>query len=96
MKTKENQFTKVTQGLAQLKIVKHKSIQLEMMAIQWLKNTKLRVKESSYVKYHNMIQNHIIPDLGSWRMDQLTTEAVELFVQKKLECGRKNGKKWTI
>ena len=92
MKTKENQFTKVTQGLAQLKIVKHKSIQLEMMAIQWLKNTKLRVKESSYVKYHNMVQNHIIPDLGSWRRDQLTTEAVELFVQKKLECGRKNGK----
>lgn len=92
MKTKEKQSTKVTQRLSQLKIGKHKTIQLEMMAIQWLNNTKLRVKESSYVKYHNMIQNHIIPDLGTWRMDQLTTETVELFVQKKLACGRKNGK----
>ena len=92
MKTKEKQLTTVTHRLTQLKPAKYKSIRLEAIAVQWLKNTKLRVKESSYVKYHNMIHNHIIPDLGAWKMEQLTTEVVELFVQKKLERGRKNGK----
>ena len=92
MKTKEKQLTTVTHRLTQLKPAKYKSIRLETIAVQWLKNTKLRVKESSYVKYHNMIHNHIIPDLGAWKMEQLTTEVVELFVQKKLERGRKNGK----
>lgn len=92
MKTKETHFLQITQRLAQSKTNPNKSIRLKFIAMQWLNNTKLRVKESSYVKYHNMIQNHIIPDLGNWRMDQLTTEAVERFIQKKLECGKKNGK----
>lgn len=92
MKTKEIHVLQVTQRLARCKANKNRSIQLKFIAIQWLNNTKLRVKESSYVKYHNMIQNHILPELGAWKMEQLTTEAVEQFIQKKLESGRKNGK----
>lgn len=36
----------------------------ETVGVQWLQNAKLQIKESSYVKYTNFLQNHIIPELG--------------------------------
>ncbi|MCI8375961.1 MAG: site-specific integrase [Lachnospiraceae bacterium] len=95
METKENRITNVVQQLTAPKMfkgTKRKFLKFEHLAFQWLKNVKLRIKESSYVKYHNMVQNHMIPDLGEWQMEQLTTEVVEHFVQKKLTCGKRDGK----
>ena len=95
METKENRITNVVQQLTtpkRFKATKRRSVKFEDLSSQWLKNVKLRIKESSYVKYHNMVQNHMIPDLGHWQMADLTTEIVEQFVQKKLTCGKRNGK----
>lgn len=39
----------------------------------WLKLSKLRVKESTYVKYNNSIRNHIEPELGNLTMNEITT-----------------------
>lgn len=50
----------------------------------WLKLSKLRVKESTYVKYKNQIQNHIEPELGSLSMNEITTIKVESFINEKL------------
>ena len=91
METKEKRNSNAAQQFHASKMfraTKHKmAVSFDTLSAQWLKNVKLRIKESSYVKYYNMVQNHILPDLGSWQMDQLTTEAVERFVQKKLTCG---------
>ena len=38
--------------------------QLETIAEQWLENSRMRVKESSYIKYRNLLQNHILPCMG--------------------------------
>ncbi len=62
----------------------------EYWALQWLENVKLRVKESSYVKYRNMVHNHILPDLGQYRIRDMATEAVEQFVQRKFCSGKKD------
>ena len=95
METKEKRITDAAQQLPVSKtfrVTKHKiTVSFDTLTVQWLKNVKLRIKESSYVKYYNMVQNHILPDLGTWQMDQLTTEAVEQFVQKKLTCGKRDG-----
>lgn len=64
---------------------------LPLLSARWLENVRLRVKESTYVKYYNITQNHILPKLGTYTADQLTTEAVEQFVQEKLVHGRCNG-----
>ncbi|MCI9132649.1 MAG: hypothetical protein HFI31_00465 [Lachnospiraceae bacterium] len=58
---------------------------------RWLENVRLRVKESTYVKYYNITQNHITPKIGTHNADQLTTEVVEQFVHEKLVHGRRNG-----
>ena len=51
----------------------------------WLKLSKLRVKESTYVKYNNDIRNHIEPELGNLAMNEITTVRVESFISAKLK-----------
>lgn len=62
------------------------------VAQQWLSSTKLRVKESSYSNYENIILKHIIPILGGKYMQSLTTSKLNDFIHYKLNHGRLNGK----
>ena len=60
-----------------------KNVRLETITPQWLENSKMRVKESTYVKYVNLATNHILPQLGEVQVSCLTTEVIEQFVQYK-------------
>lgn len=65
---------------------------LETIVPQWLENSKMRVKESTYVKYVNLTSNHILPLLGSLETEKLTTDRIEQFIQSRLEAGNKQGR----
>lgn len=80
-----------TKDKRNMQLFRKKTVKMEHLAARWLESVQLKVKESSYVKYHNLVQNHILPELGSHQASQLTTERVEEFVQKKLKNGRRNG-----
>lgn len=60
-------------------------------AEQWLSSAKLRVKESSYANYENIVSKHILPILGSEYMQNLTTQKLNDFIHYKLSKGRLNG-----
>jgi integrase len=62
----------------------------EILLDKWLENSKLRLKESSYVKYHNLISNHIKPSLGCYPLSTITSTMLNKFVADKLEAD-KNG-----
>ncbi|MCM1008775.1 MAG: site-specific integrase [Ruminococcus flavefaciens] len=62
------------------------------VAEQWLSSAKLRVKESSYANYTNVVSNHILPILGKEYMQNLTTSQLNNFIHHKLNHGRLNGK----
>lgn len=62
------------------------------VAQQWLSSAKLRVKESSYANYENIISKHILPILGKEFMSNLTTSKLNDFIHYKLNNGRLNGK----
>lgn len=64
---------------------------VEETAGQWLENSRLRLKESSYVKYRNILKNHILPELGQTELRQLTTDHVSAFIRQKLAEGRRDG-----
>ena len=49
---------------------------LETIVPQWLENSKMRVKESTYVKYVNLTSNHILPLLGDLEAEKLTTDRI--------------------
>lgn len=51
---------------------------------EWLKLNRLKVKESTYVKYYAMIRNHIVPELGECFVSAITSFTVEGFSQHLL------------
>jgi len=55
---------------------------------RWLYSTKLRVKESTYAGYVNLIERHILPELGGYRLNKLTSEVFDRFASEKLTKGR--------
>lgn len=65
---------------------------VQTAAQQWLSSAKLRVKESSYANYENIISKHIVPILGGELMSNLTTSKLNDFIHHKLNHGRLNGK----
>lgn len=48
----------------------------------WLANARMRVKESSYVKYGNLLRRHILPEFGADLLGSITTERMERFVRE--------------
>ncbi len=51
---------------------------------EWLRIQKTRVKESTYIKYDNILRLHIFPELGEYNFMGITTSIVEDFKQKLL------------
>lgn len=58
---------------------------------EWLRTKRLCVKNSTYIRYRNTIENHIKPDLGKYPISKISTSLIEQFVVLKLEKGRKDG-----
>jgi len=61
------------------------SIFFGVLLDRWLENSKLRLKESSYVKYYNLINNHIKPSLGKYPLPSINSATVGKFVRDKLK-----------
>lgn len=58
---------------------------------EWLRTRKIRIKESTYIRYRNTIENHIKPTLGKYPINKISTESVERLVLDKLVNGRLDG-----
>lgn len=58
----------------------------------WLKTyVKATVGIKTYTGYEDMAQNHIIPEIGSIKLQQLQTSQLQEFYNKKLKNGRLDG-----
>lgn len=54
----------------------------------WLnKYKKISIKLKTYIKYQNICENHIIPILGNYKLDELTQDHIQDFILLKLEKG---------
>lgn len=60
---------------------------IKQCTMEWLDNIQSKVKQSTYVKYTNIVNNHIIPSLGNVDIHTLSTELVKKFVDEKLTTG---------
>lgn len=58
----------------------------------WLVYCKPRVKESTYIRYKNSVNNHIRPHLGKYPIQKISTSLMEHYVSELLINGRKDGK----
>lgn len=58
----------------------------------WLKSVEMNAKESTMVKYRNLLNKHILDYFGDFHVSDITTMDLDTFVQEKLLYGRLDGK----
>ena len=63
--------------------MKNKSC-FEYWLLEWLDYKHAIVKNSTYMKYKNSINKHIIPNLGSFDIKILDNNIVQKFINQKL------------
>ncbi|MCM1508451.1 MAG: site-specific integrase [Ruminococcus flavefaciens] len=88
VKEKMTQFYSVRQE----QTVSSLKLTVREAAEQWLCSAKLRVKESSFANYSNIVIKHILPTLGGEYFSGLTTQKLNNFVHSKLKSGRLDGR----
>lgn len=64
----------------------------ELWIAEWLRIKRNYVKESTYIRYRNTIENHIKPQLGKYPINRISSTLLENFVSEKLQNGRLDGK----
>lgn len=70
----------------------HNNHQFNYYALKWLSDLKSQVKASTYVKYTNTINNHILPFWGEKLISEVTTDLLKDFIALKLQKGNINKK----
>lgn len=58
---------------------------------EWLALKKLKIKDSTFIRYRNSIENHIKPHLGKYPIDKISTALMESFVSHLTTNGKLNG-----
>ncbi len=66
-----------------------KEIVLEDIINDWMLYVQPRIKESSFVKYQNLLNTYIVPELGKVTIDLITADRLEIFLESLLESGGK-------
>lgn len=59
---------------------------------EWLENKRLQIKDQTYAKYLYLIENHILPSMGSIKAQQIDSISVNRFLAEKSCKGRLDGK----
>jgi len=84
-RVKKNNFTPkssaVTEKMLQSSLQKKR---LSSFCDEWLVRNRTRVKESTYVKYRGVIENHVKPRLGDYSVEELSSDAIEKFSHELL------------
>lgn len=88
---KEKQQQRIATLVRERQISASKSL-FRDAAILWLEDSRIRLKGATENKYRNLIDSHIIPDLGDIRLDQLSGTDINTYLANKLEKGRLDGK----
>lgn len=62
----------------------------ESVLDEWLSHKRISVKESTYIRYKNSIENHIKPRLGRYNVAEINNVLIENFVSELLTTGKIN------
>lgn len=88
---KEKLINKKSNQQPILKKSKEKMLFCELLDV-WLKSNMPNKKESTVIKYSNLIEKHILPELGNYQLTNLDASVFNSFLQNKISNGRLDGK----
>ena len=57
------------------------------LLVQWLFANQIRLKGATEAKYTNIVETHILPELGGIKLSALNSSAINLFLDKQLNQG---------
>lgn len=63
----------------------------EAAAQAWIESSKTRLKESSIVKYNNILKTYLVPQLGQYEITMITREKISLYSNELLSTGGRKG-----
>lgn len=53
----------------------------------WLQNKERSIKQSSYSKYLNLLNNHILPFFSNAKVKDITFDMIDSFIKTKIDIG---------
>lgn len=59
----------------------------EKLACDWLHSIQPQVKESSYIKYRNLLQSYILPEFTGVSLNEMTSRRIQACCDRLLDCG---------
>ena len=63
---------------------------VEKWLLHWLEEiSRPNIRDSSYLAYRAAITKHLLPSLGSIRLDRLTPETIEAVYRRMIDAGAK-------
>ena len=65
-----------------------KTVLYSQILEQWLNSVKINVKESTYVRYCGLVNNHIIQYLGKYPVSKISTMQIETYIRMQLQSGQ--------
>jgi len=72
-------------------VLKNKEKTFGEVLTLWISHNRIRLKGGTINKYQNLIDTHIMPELGSIRIADLSATQINAFLDKKLTNGRIDG-----
>lgn len=91
VRTKLLQAHQLRENQPQRQLTLSEKSKYEYWLNEWLSSKKLNIKESSYIRYRNSINNHINPHLGNYSVEKISTSLMENFVSNLMVNGKRNG-----
>ena len=64
----------------------------EYLLKEWLPAIKGTIRPTTYASYTMHVEGHIVPALGSLKLDRVSAQAINAFYAKILAGGRLQGK----
>lgn len=58
---------------------------LEQVCAEWLDMKRLSVRESTFARYQMIIQKHVLPELGKYTLEEISSSVVNSYTCRKLE-----------
>ena len=58
---------------------------LEQVCAEWLDMKRLSVRESTFARYQMIIQKHVLPELGKYPLEEISSSVVNSYTCRKLE-----------
>lgn len=89
---RKNSSGVITEKFQEKKIINSEeySAFLREWLTDWLENSKkTEIKKSSYTQYSSVVYNHLIPTIGDYRLQEVTSDVIQNYVKAKLSHHQK-------